>query len=237
MKSGLFNFFRIFIRLFFIIVFFSSCSYQREIEHPVMRKFTWFSYIAATDIQKRCDRSSGLEYRFVYNGVYDEQVRTYDISHVGADRYEIKTNVSDEVDISSISLDLRRPDLFKPWRTKSSVTNVSINDIEMLTKTLKNIGFFNSSPPLRSFSSIEFYWIVSTCINGRFNQNGYFWPDEKFKTAQFPKLLHLWDFTDVPFNQPRQTSSLSALRLTGANDIRNYFNLNFNSNGLLSYNR
>ena len=234
MDRGFFYFFNGFINLF-VILLLLSCSYDGGVEHPVIRKFSWFSYIAAEDIQKRCDRSFGSEYRFVYNGVYDEQVRTYDIFPASNDRYDIKTNVTGEAEFSSISLDLEHPDLFKPWRPKSSVTNVSAKDIAILEKTLKNIGFFTSRPPLRALSSSEFYWVVSACIDGKFNQNAYFWPDERFTKAQFPKLLNMWDFTDVPINQPRQSSNLNDSGAADNDNHKSHFNLNFNRYGLLSY--
>ena len=234
MQQSLLWFFRVSMGL--VVMILSSCSYQGGSEQPAIRKFTWFSYIAAEDIRTRCDYSSDSQYRFVYNGVYNEQVRTYDISQVEKDRYKIKINVTEEADFSSISLNLDDPDLFQPWRPKSSVTNVSIKDVDILQKTLRNIGFFDSPPPSKNLSSINFYWIVSVCIDGEFSQNAYFWPDDKFKKAQFPKLLSIWDFTDIPINPPRETTNFRIYGTTETKNFRNHFNLKFGSNGLLSHN-
>ena len=214
----------------------TSCSYYGGHEQPAIRKFTWFSYIAGEDIKNKCISGSKTKYRFVYNGIYNEQVRTYDINQISPDRYNIKISVTEEADISSFSLDLQNPDLFKPWKPKFSVTNVSAQDIGILKQTLKDIGFFDSLPPKEKLSSINFYWIISTCIDGSFNQNAYYWPDKKFKKAEFPGLLSAWDFTGIPVNPPRVTSNLSIYGTTDEKSHRNHFNIEFGSNGLLRQN-
>ena len=72
---------------------------EAEKESLIFRR----SLYAAEDIRKKCNNAPSSLYRFVYNGVYNEQVRTYDISRVGKERYEIKINVSEETDVSSIT--------------------------------------------------------------------------------------------------------------------------------------
>jgi hypothetical protein len=211
----------------------TSCSYEGGNEQPAIRKFTWFSYIAAEDIKKKCIHDSKTQYRFVYNGVYNEQVRTYDIVQIGRYRYDIKITVAEEADITSFSLDLNNPDLFQPWEPKVSVTNVSTEDINILEQTLKDIGFFESVPRNIKLSSIDFYWVISTCIDDKFHQNAFYWPNKKFKKAEFPKLLKIWDFTGIPVNPPRRTSILSVYGTTDSKDHRNHFDLEFDANGVL----
>ena len=218
------------------IVVLSSCSYQGGNEHPVIKKFTWFSYVASEDIRKKCNYTKSSQYRFVYNGVYNEQVRTYDISDVGEGRYKIKINVTEEADVSSIAFHPDNIDLFRPWRPKTSVTHVSAKEIDVLTKTLTDIGFFVSLPPSINLPSISFYWVVSSCIDGKFQQNAYLWPEENFKKAEFPKLLSVWDFTDIPINPPRETADFSIYGTTETESFRNHFNLKFGSSGLLGHN-
>jgi hypothetical protein len=219
-----------------VVIILSACSYQGGGDQPVIRKFTWFSYIEADDIRAKCKSSSNSQYRFVYNGVYNEQVRTYDIYQVEKGRYEIKINVTEEADVSSITLNLEDPDLFQPWNPRSSITNVSVKQINLLERTLKNVGFFVSSPPSGNLTSIDFYWVVSACTDQKFRQNAYIWPEEKFKNAAFPKLLSIWDFTDIPINPPRDTSNFSIYGTTETKNFRNHFNLKFGSDGLLGNN-
>ncbi len=221
--------------LYCVLVLLAACSYKGGSEQPVVRKFTWFSYLAGNDIKGRCDRELGQRYRFVYNGIYTEQVRSYDIVPTTKGRYEIKIRVNEEADLSAVSINLEDPDMFKPWRPTLSSSNVSENEIDILRKTLVDIGFFDSPPPSVNLSSIDFYWIVSACVDGKFSQNAYLWPHKIFKTAQFPKLLSLWDFTDIPINQPRKTTTFSIYGTDNIDDHRNYFSLNFGDNGLLTH--
>ena len=218
-----------------VLLVLSACAYEGGEYQPVIRKFTWFSYVAGDDIARQCSALRGERYRFVYNGVYNEQVRSYDIKPAEKGRYQIKINVTEEADITSFALDLDNPDLFQPWRPKVSETNISASDIAILKKTLKNVGFFDSPPPGENLPSIGFYWIVSACVDGKFSQNAYLWPDRKFKRAQFSKLLSVWDFTDIPINPPRETSNFSIYGTNDTKDFRNHFDLRFGSNGFLRH--
>ena len=213
----------------------SACSYQGGSDHPVIKKFTWFSYIGADDIRKNCNHVAGPKYRFVYNGIYNEQIRTYDISKVGEYHYKIKTSVTEDADLSSVKFHSDDLDLLRPWRPKTSVANVGIGDINMLTNTLMKLDSIGSSPPLKNLPSINFYWVVSACIDGHFHQNGYLWPSKEFNKAEFPKLLKSWDFTGIPLNPPRKTSDVSVYGTSETKDFRNHFNLKFSRNGLLDY--
>tara|TARA_B100000315_G_scaffold260173_1_gene319706 strand:- start:10502 stop:11230 length:729 start_codon:yes stop_codon:yes gene_type:complete len=218
-----------------MLIILSACAYKGGGDHPVIRKFTWFSYIAGDDIRQGCAKTSSERYRFVYNAVYNEQVRTYDISPAGEGRYQVKIRVTSEADLTWLNLELSNPDLLKPWRPKISVTNIAASDVEILKRTLRNAQFFDSRPPAENISSISFYWVISACVDGKFSQNAYIWPTENFKKAQFGKLLSAWDFTDIPVNPPRKTTNFS---IYGTNDEKvytNLFDLQFGSDGLIRH--
>src|SRR5687768_8929927 len=51
----------------------------REIEAPIGRSFYWFRYIGGADIRDSCAAGSPDRTRIVYNAVWGEQVRIYDI--------------------------------------------------------------------------------------------------------------------------------------------------------------
>src|SRR5437868_10204720 len=53
----------------------ASCS----LDNPLGRSFGWFSYLDAADIRDNCVGSTGERYRLIYNAVWGEQVRSYDI--------------------------------------------------------------------------------------------------------------------------------------------------------------
>ena len=58
----------------------SGCTYRAGgIESPITRKFQYFSYLNADDIRANCVAGTPAQYRLVYNAVYSEQVRAYDL--------------------------------------------------------------------------------------------------------------------------------------------------------------
>ena len=184
-------------------------------------------------MQRDCRNPNRNQYRFVYNGNYNEQVRTYDITTKHVNKYKIKITVSEDVDLSNITFSLANPDVYKPWRPRTSITHVSAREIELLERTLVDVGFFDKPPPSSNLSSFDFYWLVSACIKGKFFQNAYVWPSNSFKHAQFPKLLAMWDFTRIPLNRPTAKSDEGIYRGHKAFKHRNHFHLKFGRNGLL----
>src|SRR5690606_6468296 len=59
------------------LIVLAACTY-RGADDPVSRKFSWFSYLNGDDIRRECVAGAADRYRFVYNGINVEQVRTYD---------------------------------------------------------------------------------------------------------------------------------------------------------------
>ncbi len=45
----------------------SACTYRGESDNPVVRRFTWFSYLNGDDIRAACRADTRERYRFVYN--------------------------------------------------------------------------------------------------------------------------------------------------------------------------
>src|SRR5437762_456402 len=52
---------------------------DRKVEQPIVRSFNWFSYVGGDDIRAACGKDGRDRLRLVYNAIYDEQVRTYEI--------------------------------------------------------------------------------------------------------------------------------------------------------------
>ncbi len=65
---------------------FAGCTYHgTQQDNPVQRRFTWYSYLNGDDIREDCEADARPRYRFVYNGVYVQQVRSYDIRPVAGE--------------------------------------------------------------------------------------------------------------------------------------------------------
>jgi len=201
----------------------TACTFEGS-RHPVTLKFSWFSYLNGDDIRPRCSAGAPDEYRFIYNGVYTEQVRMYDVFPAPDedDRYIVEARVTGQADVSTVAAEYSRFDLFAPWRAVESKINVRQEDIEKLNLSLKSSGLFSEEGHQGDLSSIQFYWIVSGCFDGKYIVRSFVWPEQAFQEADFPKLLMVWDFTQIPLNLPRKTS---LFEIYGTNDQEDHLNL------------
>ncbi len=222
-----------------VMGFLSACAYTGADEgfyKPVTRKLTWFSYVAGDDIRQQCAAFVQDQYRLVYNGVYDEQIRAYHFVGSGeSGRYNLRIQVTEEADLSSLDTELASPDLLQPWRPRESSTNLPQRDFELFVRALKSSKFFDSVPPMEKLPSIGFYWVVSGCTANKFHINAYLWPSKRYRNIVFPKLLSTWDFTGIPINPPRETSNFSIYGTNNEEEFRNHFTLEFSRDGLLKH--
>ena len=67
-----------------ITILLAGCTYRGDIDNPAVRKVSWFSYLDGTDIRTACAEGAPDSYRLVYNGRYEEQLRSYEITADGA---------------------------------------------------------------------------------------------------------------------------------------------------------
>ena len=209
----------------------SACTFEGS-RHPVPFKFTYFSYLNGDDIRSNCTYGGLDTLRFVYNGVYTEQVRTYDLvpNRRESGRFILESRVSSEAEVSVFTTDLYRPDLFAPWRPVESRVSVIPEDFRGLTSALKSDGFFAKPVFLGNVSSIQFYWLVSGCIDGTFYLRAFVWPEKSFIAADFPKLLSLWDRTGIPVNPPRTASLYQIFGTTYAEEHQTLFTIQVRAN-------
>ena len=195
-------------------------------------KFAFFSYLNGDDFRSRCIADGPKSLRLVYNGIYSEQVRTYDLTQSPDDRnrFILETRVSEEADVRAFTTDLSPPDLFAPWRPVESRVTLGATDIQRLELALKSSGFFEKPTFLGDLSSTQFYWLVSGCINGVFYLRAFVWPEDAFIEANFPKLLLSWDFTGIPLNRPRVTSLFQTFGNTNRRDNNVLFTIRIREN-------
>ena len=170
--------------------------------------------------------------RFVYNGVYTEQVRTYDLvpNQPESGRFILESRVSGEADVSLMTSELYRPDLFAPWRPVVSRVSLSSDDFQRLKRALTSSGFFAKPAFLGNLSSIKFYWLVSGCVDRKFHLRAFVWPEDSFIRADFPKILSLWDRTNIPVNPPRAASLFQVYGTTDAEEQKTLFTIHIGEN-------
>lgn len=203
----------------------SSCTYTGGINDPMVRKFTWFSYVNGDDIRKVCSSLGADRYRFVYNGIYQRQTRTYDVFFHSK---KITMQVTGPASLTKLSLN----DGFAPWRGVKEDLFVGDRELNALKKTLISSAALQPAPKNLRLYSDKFYWVVSACVEGEFYFNAYLWPSKKWDAMSFGDLLLGLDVTGVELEEPKD---LSPLDVWGGMDKVDPFLLQVGENGLIGY--
>lgn len=190
----------------------AACAYHgASQDSPLSRRFSWFSYLNGDDLRARCVPGAPATYRFVYNGVYVQQVRTYDVLPSGSgDRADLRVRVIGPADLSDVQVRLQVSTLFQdltaPWRGKIDTVPLTSEDLAKLDRSLAASGVFRPAPAGLRLRGEDFFWIAAVCVNGSFTFNAFKWDSPEFAALTFPQLLLSWDPTGVPLNPPRSLS-------------------------------
>ncbi|MFO1152359.1 MAG: hypothetical protein U1E42_01670 [Rhodospirillales bacterium] len=189
----------------------AGCTYRGpQQDNPLQKRFTWFSYLNGDDIRAACEAGAAPRYRFIYNGVYVQQVRSYDIRPEG-DGSALRVRVLGFANLSQV--EIRRQwstlpeDLMAPWAGETDTVSLSGEQLATLDRTLADSGFFDPAPRGLYLRGEDFFWIAVACIDGRVHFNAYKWSTPVFERATFPALLLSWDQTGQPINPPRLLST------------------------------
>ncbi len=187
----------------------SACAYQGYIDQPVTIKATWYSYLAGDDIRQTCVPNGLPRYRLVYNGRYEEQLRSYEVVGLDDGGARLVARVLGPMQATAV---IRDPsDLQAPWRWTKSETRLSPQDFADFKAALDRSGLRRPVDGTSDFLSTEFYWIVSACDKGEFLFNAWRFGTERYAALTFPEVLLKHDQTGIALNPPRPASPLDRL--------------------------
>lgn len=175
----------------------------REIEAPIARGFYWFRYVGGADIRDSCVAGAPDRTRIVYNAVWGEQVRIYDI--VGprmTSRVLTDMSVGLDLEISSVG------DLLGPWRARRAERVLNAAEARQLDAALSASGGFGPPAIRRDLRSHEFWWSVASCRNGRWGYAAYDFQTDAFRGVRFAETLFALDpmARTLPPPAPRNTA-------------------------------
>ncbi|MCF8468997.1 MAG: hypothetical protein K9G33_16495 [Sneathiella sp.] len=210
----------------------TSCAAQGGTNNPVVRPFQWFSYANGDDIRAECQPGRNARYRMIYNALYDEQVRTYDILQLNISKQATQTtrvfNGGVNVDwllgaVSGSSLKA----------THESREVISLVDLVAIEKALVASGFEKPAIKGQILHSDTFYWIAMVCREGVFKY--YAWNDDNADVAKLPfrDVLSKGDKTGVAFLEPYvPTLPGRSSRYYNSDRGGKYFTMQVDDNGL-----
>ncbi|MDV7338565.1 hypothetical protein RYZ26_03085 [Terasakiella sp. A23] len=208
-----------------MVIFAASCTGGLGPNDPISRKFNWFSYVNGDDIRKVCADLGTDRYRFVYNGIYQHQTRSYDVFFYSK---KITMQVRGEAYLNNLKTD----DLLAPWRGVQE--DLVINDklLDIVRKTLKESGALHNNQKGLRLSSDKFYWTVAACVDGEFHFDAYLWGTPHWDDMAFDDLLLGLDVTGVKPVKPRV---LSKTDIWGSVINARPFVLEVGENGLVGF--
>jgi hypothetical protein len=183
-----------------LVLALAACTYRPGADNPVARSMTWFSYAGAGDVRSACRPGAADRFRLIYNGDYDEQVRSYDITALASSAGAMfEARVREQADLSR-ALSLGDP--FGPWREQGKLVRLGPDQTAELRRALVDSGLLRPAPKRLRLDSNGFYWLASVCLDGRFTVNAWKYPSSRFKALSFPAVLLRHDPTGIEVNPP-----------------------------------
>ena len=216
-----------------VIALLAACSYHGGIDNPAIRKVAWFSYLDGTDIRDTCTEGSPGRYRLVYNGRYEEQLRSYEITADGAGGAYLVARAKGQdnaFQITQLTLD----GVLAPWRWQRAEAHLSAEEYRQFLDLLDQSGMFAGAPSGERLFSGDFYWVASGCKDGKFYYSAWLYPEPPYERLKFPDFLYARDTTGIPVNPPRQMVDREKYRSSGrgGDDMQTKFWLQVGENGL-----
>lgn len=203
-------------------------------DNYLLRNFTWFGTLDGKDLREACVPGAPDRLRFVYNGVWQEQIRRYELERPfpGAPA-TLDARVLTKPDFSNF----RISELFLGARDYSSRAVLDEGAFRQLVDALTADGFAAPVPSGLTLPSDGFYWVVTGCLGGRFDINGWLHPTDRFKALRFPALLFARDATGIAVNPPRPVDAGERMRARTGNhdalDIKPAFDVRLNDDGVV----
>ena len=209
---------------------------EASVENPLALKATWFRYLGGTDIRQTCGPATADRYRFVYNGHYNEQLRSYEVVADASGGAAVRARALTGSGIAgSFTLDFEDPLASFRWTTAND--RMAPADLQAFRQAMAQSGVFGTAPVGERLHSNAFYWIATGCRGGVFFHNAWTYPSDRFAALTFPDQLLRFDGTGVAVNPPRrrdvdESLRSSSARRTPARYQAPYFVLEVGENGL-----
>jgi hypothetical protein len=185
-----------------VLVLLAGCEYTKPVDNAVVRNLEWFSYLGGEDIRKSCGPGAQDRFRFVYNGIYTSQIRSYDVAVAPGGGADVSAFARSDPDLSR-AIDITR--IFSLWDGERANSIMVAREVAALRQALAKDRFLTDRPVGLRLPSNEFYWTAVACVDGGFHANAWLYPSDRYRTLNFPEVLLAHDRTGVGFYGARPT--------------------------------
>lgn len=192
----------------------AACVADGVAGDPVSRRLTWFSMLGGKDIRNNCRAGAPARYRLVYNAIYTEQVRVYELWARPDGGAVLDTAVlSGGVSLGASTF----ADLGALLGGRRDRVELAPREAQALSAAIEAGGALAPPPVGLRLRSDAFYWTVASCVGGRFHFTAFDAPSPRFAALPFPALLFELERSGVAVNPPRPLDP-GAFAQTGANE-------------------
>jgi hypothetical protein len=177
---------------------------DRNVDMPIVRSLNWFGYVGGDDIRAACRPGGRSRVRLVYNALWEEQVRTYEIFLQPDGTAGLNVGVlADQGDVSNLLIE-RGEDVLSPWRMKHGQRLLDAAETRQLMGLLQASAAFGPPRDGLRLPDNDFWWTVASCRHGVWGFQAYHYPTDGFANVKFAEQLFAWDSVNVPVNRPRK---------------------------------
>ncbi len=176
---------------------------DRNVDLPVVRSLSWFGYVGGDDVRAACQPGTRSHIRLIYNALWEEQVRSYDLFPQPDGTASLNVGVlADQGNVASLSIGSAL-DITNPWRMKKGQRLLNGDETrELMAALLASAAFGPPRDGLR-LPDNDFWWAVSSCRDGAWGFQAYHYPTDGFANVKFADRLWTFDEVRVPVNKPR----------------------------------
>jgi hypothetical protein len=179
---------------------------DRAVEQPVVRSLNWFSYVAAEDIRADCRAGGRNRMRLVYNALWEEQVRTYELflqpDGTAGLNIGVLAGQGAATDVSSFTIG-QLSDVTGPWRMRRGQRLLTAAETGELMGLFQVSAAFGPPRDGLRLPDNDFWWTVASCRNGVWGFQAYHYPTDRFANVRFAEKLFGLDNVAVAVNRPR----------------------------------
>jgi hypothetical protein len=177
---------------------------DRYVDPPIVRSFNWFSFVGGDDIRENCGRDGRNRLRLVYNAIYSEQVRTYDIFLQPDGTAGMNIGVLADQGVVSNLLLRDGGDVLKPWSMRRGERLLNPDETRELVGLLQASAGFGPPRDGMRLPDVDFWWTVASCRDGVWGFQAYHYASDGFANVRFAQKLFSWDSVPVAVNPPRK---------------------------------
>jgi hypothetical protein len=173
----------------------TACSYRGgDIGDPLVRKSQWFSFVDGEDIRASCAAGTPDRFRLVYNAVYDEQLRIYEVDSL---RRLLVIRIVGRGEAARLSFQ----DPAAPWRAHEEKVQLDQTTYDRLVASFAQGGMFSPPPVGLDLPSRSYHWVAALCRNGAYGLTAWKYPSPAFDAMGFDRNLFALDPSGVPVRE------------------------------------